>query len=143
MSRIIRTFWLFTLVAFLGMTAACSRQVVRPVSEELARDGTAIRKEEGQDISGYQLVDQQVAKFDGNVRYVEPDSLAFTRYVKYGGTGMIEKPWGTYSLAAVKALVISESKPGATLALTAGLLVIGIIVYAAASGVSDYGGFSN
>ena len=79
MSNWRKAIWLFAMFSLLVMTGACSRQVVRPVSEELARDGTRIRTDEGQEISGYQLVDRDVTKLDGAVRLVEPDSLAFIR----------------------------------------------------------------
>jgi hypothetical protein len=117
------------------MTCGCARTSLRRVEEEMARSGTGIQKDKGQKINGYLLQDGTMQEYDGRVRLVEQDSLAFWSEGKsdemshQGVKKKIKVPGPTYALLAVKALDVRETRAGGTIALVVlGALVVIVVV---------------
>jgi len=126
-----RVLWTFTSLAFLVMTSGCATSNLRLVEEELARSGTGIRMDKGQEIDGYLLYDGTMADYKGRVRLAGQDSLSFwgEEYVgERSGSSDREKitvPGPTYSLATVKALDVRDPNTASTVLLaTFGFLVV-------------------
>jgi len=133
-----RIVWILTLAAFLTMTCGCARTSLRRVEEEMARTGTGLQKDKGQKIDGYLLHDGTMKEYDGRVRLVEQDSLAFwseeksDEVTRQGVKKKIKVPGPTYALQAVKALEVRETRAAGTVAL----VVMGVLVVIVIAGLA-------
>jgi len=125
------------MVAFFITTSGCSRRTLRLVDNELARDGSGLRQEEGQAIEGYLLHDGVRKHYKGRVRLADQDSLQFwsegvsDMVGHQGGKETIQVSGPVYALAAVKAFDMKETSIGRTSLLVAGIIAGAVVILGA------------
>ncbi|MBE0565333.1 MAG: hypothetical protein IH621_05185 [Krumholzibacteria bacterium] len=133
-----------TLTAFLVTTTGCGGTHLRPIDEELARDGTGLRKDSGQRIDGYVLSGGVVHEYDGRVRLAGSDSLAFWTEEASGETNLsgsrtrVKVPGPVVPVTAVEALNVAGSA-SPFLFVGIGLVVLAGVTYAIAASTVDLG----
>ena len=74
-----RSIWALAMAAFLTMTSGCATTNLRLVEDEMARPGTGLHEESGQQINGYVLGNGTIEAYKGYARLACSDSLEFWR----------------------------------------------------------------
>lgn len=130
-----RLVWLMTMGIFLLVTSGCATTNLRKLDEEMARNGTGIHKESGQNIEGYMLVDGTWEEYKGWVRAAGQDSLKFWSQRAIGepdddGYQETVREWGpVLARTTVAALDVHSANAAATVLLVVfgGLVAIAVI----------------
>jgi len=113
-----RFFWITTLLTFLITATGCATNNWHTINEELSRDGSGLKKESGQAITGYKLNNSAKGRYKGWVHLAAQDSLVWREkeqlvFWKKESGALVHGP--IYSLDEVQALKVYERNSGETI----------------------------
>lgn len=136
-----RTWWLFSMLAYLFSASGCATSNLQPIHAEINREGAHLNDESGQRINGYLLLDGAKIEYKGWAKIAGEDSIMFWRSEAVGnpndgdGVTMVDVPGPVYALGSVVALdIVSENSwVGAALF---GVIVLGGLIVAIAVSVA-------